>query len=786
MKLKRRTILLVFFVTVLLTGFYSCSVKQYIPSGRHLVGKSKIQFTNKKQRPLPDVGAIRQYIQPRPNKKFLFTRINLWAYFKNKEHPTAFNKWLNKRMGEKPVYFIDEDLNVNARRIKSYLYDVGYFHAKVKYKVHEKGLSKEVSYIITPGKPYRYNKVRYDVEDTTLVRYLKKLPAKKMLEKGKLYNAFKMDDDRNKISNLLRGEGYYFFNRNYVQYVVDTNLRDHKVNVQVVVKALEVPNVDHPGKFIKKPHVRYMIKNVSIIPNYQYTGFNQYDTLNHIIHFRGDTTDFVYHFLMTPKMRFKLNAFDNSIKIRPDRHYSDKSVQDTYNYLFRYRVLRSVNISFDTLDVHQSGTHPVGYLNTRITMQTNKLNTFSVEGMGTNSSGNLGVNGGVSFTNQNIFKGGEVFSLRFTGGFEAQKQIAISDSTSSFNNKSFFNTFETGINASINFPMVLFPFRGIHLLGNSQTSINLGYNYQLRPYYSRSITNVDLGYSWDQDATHRHILTPININFVKVNPSPEFAAILSQETNLRLKEQYSNHMILGLKYSFIYNQQQQGIGSFNYLRLDFESSGNLLYGMNHLLGSKRSSGNYYTLLGVRYSQYARLSADYRNYIHFDNDGRVLVFRTYIGLAIPYGNSAEIPYEKGFYAGGANGMRGWHFRMLGPGGYSGNDVYERIGDIQLETNLELRFPIYHFFKGALFADMGNIWNYNASPTYPNGQFKWNSFARQLALDTGFGFRLDFNYFVFRFDIAAPVINPAYPQGSRWRLPYLKWNDFIGNFGIGYPF
>lgn len=751
-----------------------------------MLGNSKIKVEGKKASPTLDVNEVRQYIQPKPNKKFLLTRLNLWAHYRNQKKPTWFNRWLNKRIGVKPVYYNAEDVNVNERRITSYLGDVGYFDAVVSHQTVQQNSQKSIIYTLTLGQPYRYNKVDYTIEDTTLTRFLKRLPARKMIKPGSIFNAFQMDDDRNKVNDLLRGNGYYYFNRNYVQYVVDTNLRKHQANVRIVVKAIEVPNVEHPGTFIRKPHVRYFVKDVWVTPNYQYTGFDKYDTVQHVIHFRWDTDNFVYNFLQTPTRRFRLRTFDNSIKIKPGRPYSDKSVQDTYNNLFRYRVLRSVNIGFDTLGLKRDPKLPIGYLNSRITMQTNKLNNFSVETMGTNSSGNLGVNGSVSYSNRNIFRGGEVFNLSLTGGFEAQKQASISD-TSAYIKSALFNTFETGVNASIYFPMVLFPFRNIRLVGNSETSVNVGYNYQLRPYYSRSITNADLGYSWEQSATIQHLLTPVNINFVKVDPSPEFAAILAKETNIRLKEQYSNHMIFGLKYSFILNNQQAGTKkNFNYLRLDFESSGNLLYGLNHLLGTKRTAEGYYKLFGVRYSEYTRLSADFRQYIYVDNQGAVFVLRGYLGAAIPYGNSMEIPYEKGFYAGGANGMRGWHFRMLGPGGYSGNDVYERIGDIKLEANMELRFPIYKFFKGALFTDAGNIWNYNASSTYPNGQFKWNTFLSQVAFDTGFGLRLDFTYFVVRLDVAAPVVNPAYPAGSRWRLPYLKWNDFIGNFGIGYPF
>lgn len=771
--------------SLLLIVFSSCSVKKFIPKGKYLVGKYRLQVEEKEPHPQLSLSDARHYIQPKPNKKLLLTRLNLWAFFKKQKNPSKINTLLNKKLGQKPVYFNAGDEEESLNNIKRYLDDIGFFNAAVRYTVAKKNKVADVSYFIKPGRPYRYDTIFYTYEDTALAKFVKKKRSLKLLKKGEVFNINQLDDQRNVIAEALRNDGYYYFNRNYVQFVVDTSRQKHAVSADVVLKARTTPDVDHRGKTIALPHFRYIVKHVRIFPNFQGANPTTYDTVNHIIRFKKDTSRYDYQIILTPERRFSLKAFDNAIKIKPGRYFSDKSVQRTYSNLFNFRVLRTVNISFDTTGAGRNDSLNLGYLNARILMQTGKLNTISLETIGTNSSGNLGVTGAVSYSNRNIFHGGEILNLSLNGGFEAEKQVPLSGSSSgSF---ALFNTFETGINATLYFPMVLFPFRSVHLTGNSRTSVDLGYNAQLRPYYSLRITNADFGYSWDQNKNIRHILTPVNLNFVKVDPTSEFAAILAQETNLSLKEQYSSHMIVGLKYSFIYNNQQQNqVGNFNYFRLDFESSGNLLNLFNHLIGSKKGPGGSYNIFGVTYSQYVRINADYRHYFQFNEKGDVFVLRGLVGLAIPYGNSSEIPYEKGFFAGGANDMRGWHFRMLGPGAFSGNDLYERVGDIQLEANAEYRFPIYHFFKGALFMDAGNIWNYNASPAYPGGQFQWNSFLRQVALDGGFGLRFDFTYFIFRFDVAAPFRDPSYPIGKRWRLSQLNWHDFVGNFGIGYPF
>jgi outer membrane translocation and assembly module TamA len=320
-----------------------------------------------------------------------------------------------------------------------------------------------------------------------------------------------------------------------------------------------------------------------------------------------------------------------------------------------------------------------------------------------------------------------------------------------------------------------------------QTNLSFGYSFQNRPYYSRNIFNVDIGYTWNQSPLVKHILTPINLNYVNVNRTPEFDSILENEQNRRLIEQYSDHMVFGLKYSIIFNNQNlTSHRHFDYLRVNFESSGNLLQGIYTLTNVKKTDEGFYEFVGVRYAQFIRINYDYRHYYYFREKTSSLVLRLVMGVAIPYGNSNEVPYEKGYYGGGANDMRGWEYRKLGPGAYSGNTDYERIGDIQMEANAEYRFTVYKFFKAALFADAGNIWTFNNDTiTFVDGQFKFDSFYKQLAVDAGLGLRFDFQFFIFRIDAAIPLRDPAL-TGDKWRWQWLKFSDFRLNFGIGYPF
>jgi outer membrane protein assembly factor BamA len=424
-------------------------------------------------------------------------------------------------------------------------------------------------------------------------------------------------------------------------------------------------------------------------------------------------------------------------------------------------------------------------------MQTAKLNSFQIEVEGTNSSGDLGVRGSVVYANKNIFKMGDVFSLRLKGGFEAQ---SISPDVSGQDDFRIFNTFEAGISGNFYFPRFLFIVRlkKFNQRYHPVTNINFGFNYQVRPNYDMNVLNLDIGYTWDQSKQVKHILTPINFNYVQVNPTIYFDSVLQNEPNQRLREQYSDHMIFGLKYSYIFNNQNLNyLEHFNYLRVNVETSGNLLYGINSLMTNPAtdSLGNF-TFFGVRYAQYFRINADFRHYYYFANKTSGLVFRILLGLARPYGNSTEVPFEKGFYGGGANDMRGWQFRTLGPGSFAGlNDTitnFERVGDIQIQGNVEYRFPIYRWLKGSIFADVGNIWLYKKNETFVNGEFEWDKFYREFAIDLGIGIRLDFSFFIFRLDVATPIVDPKYPEGERTRTYFPTWRELVWNFGIGYPF
>ena len=438
-----------------------------------------------------------------------------------------------------------------------------------------------------------------------------------------------------------------------------------------------------------------------------------------------------------------------------------------------------MNIQFDSVP-----NDSLNELDCRITMQQNDIHSFTIQAEGTNSDGDLGVKGSLVYTNKNIFHGAETFVVSLKGGFEAQSIVGAEG-----NNGGMFNTKELGLTTSLLFPKFLSPFAYNNLARDYMptTSISLGLNAQIRYYYSRYISMASFSYDWKGSNRIAHNFTPVYLNSVKIaNIKPAFQAYLDNETSQRKKDQYTSHLLLGLRYSFVYTSQRLNQeGSFIYLRTDFESSGNLLSLFNKTKLFTENEGHH-EILGIRYAQFVRTSFDFRQHLDLGNNSW-LVFRQFIGIGVPYGNSKDLPFERSFYGGGANGLRGWLYRTVGPGGYVPTDDYmEKTGDIQLEVNAEYRFPIYDIFNGAFFIDAGNVWAFYPNEAMPNAEFKFNSFYKQLAFDAGLGIRLDVSFLLIRLDLAYALRNP-YPNanGSYWRFDKPLSNIRM-QFGIGYPF
>ncbi len=768
----------------LVLALSSCTATRFIPENKALLKKNVVVIQDAK--PANFVKSDLEYLIPqKPNRSFFGNRVGLWFhYFSERRQRNWLWRWVYQNSGEGPIY-VDEAQNHNiAFQLSRYTYNKGYFNSTVEPKVvlHKNRLATVV-YEVNLKQPYTVDSIRQTIADTNLLRYLDVGSQASLIRKNNVYDAYLLDTERDRITNLLRNDGYYDFTKEYIQFEVDTNLNRHALSLNMVVRN----PLNRNGKTAPF-HKRYFIRDITVFPAHDpFTpATGPADTLFYERKNPATSQSSKLNFVFYGKMGIRASTFNPVLQIYEDEPFSMNKLRQTYKGLTNLKIFRASNISYDTIPLHgMPETIDSNFLHCRIYLQRNKTNGYSVELEGTNNGGDLGIRGGLVFSNKNLFKGSEIFRLRFNGGVEAQQVHELDVQGQS--RPAFFNTFETGIDASIYFPRFLSPIRLRQFAREylPKTNVSVGFNKQRRQYYDRAILKTSFGYDWMTNSNEQHLFSPVNLSSVKVSPSEEFQNFLDKQTNRRFKDQYSNHLILSLMYSYIYNSQNvDKLKDFIYYRLNAESSGGLVSLFNHT-SLVNQSDEYYTVLGIRYAQYLRLDQDLRYYRVLSHEHR-LVYRAMIGVGYSYGNSVQMPFEKSYFAGGSNGMRGWQLRHLGPGSYSDSVDIERIGDIQLEMNLEYRFPVISYLKGALFMDAGNIWTLHDQAYFKNGTFGFNTFYKEIALDAGLGFRFDFSFFIFRLDAAIPLRDPAFPEYERWRFNKLQLKQLVWNFGIGYPF
>ena len=749
----------------------SCGIRRFVPEGKYLVQSNKVVI--EKDDTEINKSEVSNYITLKPYRSMFETNMPTWIYYKAQRHPSsAIWKWLNKTFGSQPVYYDKTGANNSAQQMMRYLENVGYFNSKVTHTVVNKRKMAKVTYHIYPTQPYTINKINYIIEDSLVRHYIMRDSTKFPVHEKEKYNAYALDDQRDIITERMKNSGYYFFNRDDIYYEVDSNFMNHTMEITMKLK-------DNPLSYKK-----YYIKDISIYPNFNVFKANEKpsDSAKLVVEtgFRKRTNTWDFYYFGTPQV--KPQTFKQSIHIIEGLPYNQRSVTSTYKALGNFRLFRNVNIEFDTVS---SPNDSLNRLDCRVTMQQNDIHAFTLQGEGTNSDGDLGVKGSLSYSNKNIFHGAETFQLSLKGGFEAQKLIGTETSESG---KNVFNTWEFGLTASILFPKFLGPFKSLAFARDYQptTTVSLGFNTQTRYYYSRLVSTASFGYDWKSNFRLAQTLTPVYLNSVKIsNINPLFQAYLDAETSQRKKAQYTSHLLFGTHYSLTYSTQSiNKSGSFFYIRTDFESSGNVLSLFNKTRLITENNDGFHELFGIRYAQYVRASFDLRQHIDLGQDNW-FVMREFIGIGLPYGNSKDLPFERSFYGGGANGLRGWLYRTVGPGGYIPvSDDIEKTGDMQLEFNLEYRFPIRNIFNGAVFIDAGNVWSYHPNESMPDAEFNFSTFYKQFAVDAGLGLRIDVSFLLLRFDFAYAMRNPYMIDGSYWRFG--KGNNLRLQVGIGYPF
>ncbi len=489
-----------------------------------------------------------------------------------------------------------------------------------------------------------------------------------------------------------------------------------------------------------------------------------------------------------------------AVPIYPNNYYNSSLVDETYKNLISIGYFKSAKVMFseslaedivvDSLytpswlpnmgDSILLGGSPLNHLTCNILCTPALRHSVKLEAEGSSTSSFYGLSVTAGYQNRNIFRGAEAFDVALTTGYEYMKS---QDATKR-------KATELGISTGLSFPRFILPefISNFPQVVQPRTNLELSASYQDRPYYTRTLFGASWDYSWRTGGNSSYTVRPIDINLIDMeNLDSDFYESLNNDY---LKMSFETQLVAGLSFSYVYNNQLSNTNSnATMLRYNFESSGNLVGAFASWLSSPSSSGTY-NILGIPYAQYLRTDINVSRKIML-GEVTAIAARWYSGVGFAYNNSVSLPFDRLFYMGGSNSMRGWSPRTLGPGSTlleeSDDDYYpNKVGDIKLEANLELRFPLWENIHGATFFDVGNVWYMNQeSYDDPEGIFHFNSFYKQLGFNTGFGLRLDITFAVLRLDWGVQLHNPNLPEGQRW-ITKFNWDYTSLNFGVGYPF
>lgn len=720
---------------------------------------------------------MRLYIRQNPNAKW-FSAIKTQLYVYNlsgRDSTKRFNKFL-RRIGDAPVIYNEQDAARSQEEITKAVQNMGYMGATVKKTTKTKKRKIKLTYEINSGNPYIVNTLKYDISDTKIEEYMQKDSANSLLKSGMLLDVNTLDAERQRITDYLLCNGYYKFNKDYITYTADTVRNTYQVDLTLHL----LPYTTYVGDTARN-HYQYKINKINFITDYDVLQSSALSSIeiNDSIHYNG------FPIYYKDKLYLRPKVLTDNLKFASGELYDERNVQKTYTYFGRLPALKYTNIRF-----FETQTGDSTKLNCYVMLTKSKHKSVSFEVEGTNSAGDLGAAASVSFQHRNLFHGSETFMIKFRGAYEA-----ISGLGTGYKNHNYT---EYGIETSINFPNFLFPFLSSDFKRKirATTEFGLQYNYQLRPEFSRTIASASWSYKWLQKQKIQHRIDLLDISYLYLPwISEKFQEdYIKDDNNYILRYNYENRLIVRMGYTYSYNSMggalvNNTITNNSYsIRTGFESAGNILYGLSKAMNIHKNKDGEYAILSIPYAQYLKGDFDFAKNIVIDHRNS-LAFHTGFGIAVPYGNAKVVPFEKRYFSGGANSVRGWSVRDLGPGSFKGDGNFmNQSGDIKLDASMEYRSKLFWKFQGAAFVDAGNIWTIRSYPNQPGGEFKFNKFYKQIAVAYGLGIRLDLDFFVLRFDGGMKAINPMYEKGrERYPIIHPKFSrDFAFHFAVGYPF
>lgn len=757
----------------------SCSVYKYVPEGEYLLHKVDVSTVGES-----DLGSISHYRNMSyqvPNTKWLgLLRIPLRVYsMSGKYSDDPSREGLFRKIGEQPV-ILDTMLCSNSmENMKRSLTNAGYLKADVKSEIRYFRKPKaDVSYLLDPGPCYVVRNYRTEINDSeidSLITASERLNPS-LIHEGMKFDASVLENERERIASFLQTRGYYNLGKDVFYFVADTVAGSTDVSLTMYLR----PRLQGRTGGDDRYHV-YTIDSVSYI-----LGGKGADT--------GDLSGFQRTQYGTESY-YSIPGKDGSFRLKPriirnhsfltsGRLYDSRAVSRTYTSMANLDLVKYSNIRF-------TESIPDSTLNAFVYISPYPKYSFAAELEGTNTAGDLGVAAQASITNRNLFGGGERLSLILRGAFEAITDLP------GYTGNSYI---EYGAEANLKFPKFVFPFLKSEFQRRSQATTELSFmlNSQNRPEFRKTVLSFSWSYLWRM-RRHSHRIDLPDVNFLTV---PWVSDVFRKEyldpidsRNSILRYNYEDMLLSRFGYTFSYTNAGgllTGKPLTLSLRISAETSGNLLNGISNLTNADSNESGQYKCFGVAFAQYVRSDGEFTLNWKVDKWNNLLFHAEY-GVAYPYSNSASVPFEKRFYAGGANSVRGWSVRELGPGMYRGElnavNYVKQAGDIKLGASVELRSHLFWKINMALFVDAGNIWTIREYEEQPGGVFRIGEFYKQLGVSCGAGIRLDLNFLVFRVDYGKQILNPAYDRSSPEHFPFVHsvdYRDYAFHFAIGYPF
>ena len=728
-------------VIIFMHFILSCSSTKYVPEEKCLLAKNIVKSDNAKI----TMSQCSPYLQQKPNSKwFSLFKIPLGLYNLSGIDSTRWYNKMFRNLGEAPIIYDSIKTVRTIDGLTKFLNSMGYLDAKITSSTTFKKHKAFNEFHIISGGLYHIDSVRYIIEDEAIQNLLKENGlGHKGLERGMEFTTVNLDNERKRISQILTDNGYFKFNKDFIHFEVDTLGKNSQVDVTLKLSKFR-SSVNSP----ESSHKQYYIRNI------KYLGGN------------GE------------KIPLKNKVLMNNTRLFRDSLFNSSELQQTYSNFAALQAIKYTNIHFDEVA-------DTNLLDCTIQVDTYKPNVIYVQPEGTNTSGDLGAALSVKYENNNIFHGSECFSVQLRGAFEAIKGLE------GYQNQNYS---EYNIETKLQFPRIVAPF---HINTNIikkkyslQSELSFSYNMQNRPEFHRRVLTSAWRY-YGKDYARKSVVRwdVINLDYVYM---PWISSTFRNEyldnvsnRNAILKYNYEDLFILKSGVGYLYSNHK------NAFKGNIEIGGNFLHFLSSIFKTHKNSDGQYTLFNIAYAQYVKADFDYTHLSMIDAKNS-FAFHLGVGVAYPYGNSYILPFEKRYFSGGANSVRGWNVRELGPGKYRGSngkiDFINQTGDIKLDLNMELRTYLFWKFNGAAFIDMGNIWTIKNYKDQPGGQFSFLDFYKQIAVSYGLGLRLNFDYFIIRLDAGMKAINPAY-NSAKEHYPVVRPNlkrDLAVHFAVGLPF